>query len=554
MKVKKNAICKLLYKFAALLLSAAVFTASADITVSAKSYSAEDFVHAKGSKIIGTDGEELHIKGMALGNNVWSNPSVPDYSHHDESTYKELSELGFNSVRFYINYGLFESDDNPYHYKSTGFKWLDKNIRWAKKYGIGIIINMHYPQGKYQSNGEGLELWTNKSYQNRLAALWKSIARRYANEPAVWGYGLINEPVVPMRDTRKQTYGQYNKLMNRIAAGIRSVSPYQAVFVEGICAVIKANGERVYDYFSVEDCFAKIDDKNIVYEFHSYNPFHFTHQNTDWAGTAGIEMTYPSAEVVSEEVINGWVKCESAAKVQKKPDGWTYFKSEAVAVSQEANILQAALNASYLGEDGTAYFDDIILTEVSPKGTRKILFKADFSDGITDSSAWSEDGTGVTEYCADDGNRAAGCLKISGTQGMYIQNFKRFEMKKGYKYIIAGYIKSDSNSPQIRIDMSLSKNVKRFNKAYLESGFKPYLEYSKAHNVPIYLGEFGVISAGFENGHNGIGWVRDMIRICQKYDIGFNYHVYNEVPFGLYDAYPNGRNEALAELFKAELN
>lgn len=550
MNDKKNRICRSILKSVAVILSAVILTVSAGFSVSAQKYSADDFVHTDGRKIIGTDGNELHIRGMALGNNVWSNPSLPDTSHHNEKTYKELSEMGFNCVRFYINYGLFESDSNPYHYKKSGFDWLDKNIKWAKKYGMGIIINMHYPQGKFQSNGEGLELWTKKSNQDRLTALWKNIARRYANEPTVWGYGLINEPVVPMKGTMEQTYEQYNKLMQRLSDEIRSVSPYQAIFVEGIGSAVKPNGERNYEYFTPEHSFALIDDDNIVYEFHKYDPFYFTHQNTDWAGTAGITMTYPSEEIVSEKVVNGWVKCETASKKSTKGSGWLYFESKTVSISDKANVVAAAVTASNLGQNGTAYFDDIMLTEISPNGKRRTLLSADFSEGVLNSSPWSEDGSGVSEYYADDGCNEKGCLKISGTTSIYVQNFKRFEMKKGYKYMISGYIKSDCGSPEIRMDMSLSENMHSFDKDYLESGILPYVEFSQKHNVPIYLGEFGVISEGFENGRNGIGWVRDMISICRKYNIGFNYHVYNEVPFGLYDDYPDGRNDGLAEIFK----
>ena len=528
-------------------------TVSAGYPVSAQKYTADDFVHAEGRKIIGTDGKELHIQGMALGNNVWSNPSSPDLSHHSESTYKELSEMGFNCVRFYINYGLFESDVNPYHYKKSGFDWLDKNIRWAKKYGMGIIINMHYPQGKYQSNGEGLELWTKKSNQDRLTALWKKIARRYADEPTVWGYGLINEPVVPMKDTMEQTYEQYNKLMQRISSEIRSVSPYQAIFIEGIGSAVKSDGEREYEYFTPERSFAMIDYENIVYEFHKYDPFYFTHQNTDWAGTEGITMTYPSEEIVSEDILNGWVKCETAAKKSTKGNGWSYFESKTVSLSDKANVIAAAVTASFLGKNGSAYFDDITLTEISPQGKRRTLFTADFSDGIINGSPWSEDGSGISEYCADDGNKATGCLKISDTASYYVQNFKRFEMKKGYKYMISGYVKSEYGSPELRMDMSLSKNILSFDKDYLESTVMPYVQFSEKHNVPIYLGEFGVISEGFENGRSGADWVKDMISICRKYNIGFNYHVYNEAAFGLYDDYPDGRNEELAELFREML-
>lgn len=550
---KKICFKKSLLKLAALLSAAVIMTVSAGYPVSAQKYTADDFVHAEGRKIIGTDGKELHIQGMALGNNVWSNPSSPDLSHHSESTYKELSEMGFNCVRFYINYGLFESDVNPYHYKKSGFDWLDKNIRWAKKYGMGIIINMHYPQGKYQSNGEGLELWTKKSNQDRLTALWKKIARRYADEPTVWGYGLINEPVVPMKDTMEQTYEQYNKLMQRISSEIRSVSPYQAIFIEGIGSAVKSDGEREYEYFTPERSFAVIDDENIVYEFHKYDPFYFTHQNTDWAGTEGITMTYPSEEIVSEDIINSWVKCETATPKSTKVNGWSYFESKTVSLSDKANVIAAAVTASSLGKNGSAYFDDITLTEISPQGKRRTLFTADFSDGIINGSPWSEDGSGVSEYCADDGNKAKGCLKISDTASYYVQNFKRFEMKKGYKYMISGYVKSEHSSPEIRMDVSLSKNILSFNKDYLKSTIMPYVQFSKKHNVPIYLGEFGVISEGFENGRSGADWVKDMISICRKYNIGFNYHVYNEPAFGLYDDYPDGRNEELAELFREML-
>ena len=150
MNGKKNKLRSFLLKFTALFFAAVMLTSAAGFTVSAQKYSADDFVHAEGSRIIGTDGKELHIQGMALGNSVWGNPSLPDTSHHNEKTYKELSKMGFNSVRFYINYGLFEDDKKPYKYKKSGFEWLDKNIKLAKKYGMGIIINMHCPQGGYQ--------------------------------------------------------------------------------------------------------------------------------------------------------------------------------------------------------------------------------------------------------------------------------------------------------------------------------------------------------------------------------------------------------------------
>ena len=117
----KRCFEKILIKAAAVVSAAVVMISSAGCCVYAKKtqkYTAKDFVHADGTKLIGADGKEFLIKGMAFGNNVWSNPSVPAYSHHDEKAYKELAAMGFNCVRFYLNYGLFESDNDPYRYKS----------------------------------------------------------------------------------------------------------------------------------------------------------------------------------------------------------------------------------------------------------------------------------------------------------------------------------------------------------------------------------------------------------------------------------------------------
>jgi endoglucanase len=99
------------------------------------------------------------------------------------------------SVRFYMNYGIFEDDTSPCSYKEDGFTWLDINIAAAKTYGIRLILNMHYPQGGFQSNGNGDALWNDRSNQLRLIALWKKIAGRYKDEDTVIGYGLVNEPV-----------------------------------------------------------------------------------------------------------------------------------------------------------------------------------------------------------------------------------------------------------------------------------------------------------------------------------------------------------------------
>ncbi len=94
-------------------------------------------------------------------------------------------------------------------------------------------------------------------------------------------------------------------------------------------------------------------------------------------------------------------------------------------------------------------------------------------------------------------------------------------------------------------------------KDYLESEIKIYADYSEKHNVPIYMGEFGVISEGFKKGRNGAGWVSDIIDICEQYRISYNYHTYHETSFGLYannDAeLPSELNKELEKVLRDKL-
>lgn len=236
------------------------------------------FIHTDGRLLKDENGKEFLMKGMAFGNNVWTNPSDPPLNqHHTKESYAELSEMGFNSVRFYLNYGLFEDDSKPYQYKESGFDWLDMNIAWAKEAGMRLVLNMHYPQGGYQSQGEGTELWNNEKNQNRLVALWKEIARRYKNEITIIGYGLLNEPVVPALNASIGTQ-KWSDLMKKMIRAVREEDSSHIIFVENILAFQDEKSFEIdWNTKNDEHNFAvSSDTHNLVYEFHFYSPFTFT--------------------------------------------------------------------------------------------------------------------------------------------------------------------------------------------------------------------------------------------------------------------------------------
>jgi hypothetical protein len=93
----------------------------------------------------------------------------------------------------------------------------------------------------------------------------------------------------------------------------------------------------------------------------------------------------------------------------------------------------------------------------------------------------------------------------------------------------------------------------------------PYLTWGAAHDVPLYLGEFGVYKACFANDKNGLGWVGDVYDLATGDGAaggprvaGLSYHQYHEDAFALYygtgPVDPNNANQPLIDLLTAKLH
>src|SRR5579862_1498045 len=187
---------------------------------------ANKFVHTDGAHIVAPNGERLHLRGINLGN--WLVPE--GYMWHFEkgpSSYREIAallndligppqaasfwkryrenyiteadirfihEAGFNSIRIPFDYKLVED--------GTAFPLLDQVIRWSKQAHLFVILDMHCaPGGQTGTNIDDSWgypwLFESDEEQQFAVGFWRSIAQRYADEPTVLGYDLLNEPIPP---------------------------------------------------------------------------------------------------------------------------------------------------------------------------------------------------------------------------------------------------------------------------------------------------------------------------------------------------------------------
>lgn len=203
----------------------------------------------------------------ASGENAYN--QIYNTYHFDWSDYAYIHELGLNTVRLNLDFRTFEEDANPYTYKSEGWTWLEKNILAARQNGLYLILDMHAPQGGYQSYGYSGVFWksttTAINYRNRFIALWKKIAERYKEEPAIVGFDLINEPLLPTV-AGQNTSVLYSTVMNQVIDSIRTVDTNHLIIVE---QHFKNGG--AYDH-------AILDDNNVMYDSHFYIPWEYCSQ------------------------------------------------------------------------------------------------------------------------------------------------------------------------------------------------------------------------------------------------------------------------------------
>ncbi len=257
-------------------------------------------IRVEGRNLLNENNEKILLKGMAMGNNIWSNPVVPHYVHHNQDDFKFLADAGFNSIRFYLNYQLFESDDAPYNYHESGFEWIEDNITWAKNNGLYLILNMHVPQGGYQSWGEGEKLWEDADIQDRFIALWVEIAKKYKDNPVILGYDLLNEP------TTTKSVSQWQNLAEETVEAIRKIDNQKPIIVDRVSYTLVENDDDI----NGEMNFIVLNDNKIVYEFHFYEPEDFCFQGFPGTHLENSYFTYPNdfKEGIMEERFNKYLQ------------------------------------------------------------------------------------------------------------------------------------------------------------------------------------------------------------------------------------------------------
>lgn len=214
-------------------------------------------------------------KGVDLGG--WLSQGSYDRAHLDsfitETDFGKIAGWGCDHVRLPVDYNIFEKEDGTP--VGDGFELVDKALAWCEKYSLNMLIDVHkvYGYSFYSGDGEN-GFFDSEALQERYYKLWQRIAERYGRYPERVAFELLNE----VND--KEFSARWNAIAKRATELIRPLAPITKIVLGS------------YWNNSV-DALADLDmpyDENIVYNFHCYDPFMFTHQGADWVDEMPLDL------------------------------------------------------------------------------------------------------------------------------------------------------------------------------------------------------------------------------------------------------------------------
>ena len=236
--------------------------------------SSAQYLHRSGKQIVDGTGKEVILRGMGLGGwmlqegymletNSFANAqyqirakivdvigeanTVEFYdawlaNHCTKRDIDSLASWGFNSVRLPMHYNLYtlpiekEPVAGQHTWLTKGFTMTDSLLKWCAANKIYLILDLHATPG-----GQGRDvaisdndtskpsLWESDANKQKTIALWKKLAERYANEPWIGGYDLINEtnwnftPGANQNGCAETTNAPLKQLLMDITTAIRQV-------------------------------------------------------------------------------------------------------------------------------------------------------------------------------------------------------------------------------------------------------------------------------------------------------------------------------------------
>ncbi len=235
-------------------------------------------------------------RGTNLSNwfNDYSDPS--QYGNRfPPSTLQLIKSSGFTYVRIPVGVTILFNAADPGVLNTTSLPYVDAAVDNCIKAGLGVTLNLHPLTNETDSL-----LANDPSFVDKISLYWKAMAGYFKKYPAdKLFFEVYNEPHASAAGLTAQAYSWWQPLQEKMIAAIREVDTSHSIIAggEGWNSITGLTQLHPYNF------------NHIIYDFHFYDPFLFTHQGANWTGWQPAmdarNVPYPSSPQAVAPLIAG---------------------------------------------------------------------------------------------------------------------------------------------------------------------------------------------------------------------------------------------------------
>jgi len=181
-----------------------------------------------------------------------------------EEAFRTLEDWGANLIRYQIGIRTKECPDD-----AAWFAKLDRHLDDMEKvlarcraHGLQLVVDLHGGPGTKQTKHASNVLPEGYDTAN-LRKAWRRIATRFKEDPAIYGYDILNEPACSL--------ATWDRVFREVTAEIRTIDRKTPVITET---------EKFF-----------YPDENVIYSPHYYSPHTLTHMGIG-TGMAVVRWRY----------------------------------------------------------------------------------------------------------------------------------------------------------------------------------------------------------------------------------------------------------------------
>jgi len=189
-----------------------------------------------------------------------TNPAKIQFAKYTKKDFENIRSLGCDIIRLPVNLFYMTNGKPDYTIDPVFLGYLDQAVNWAEELGIYLMIDNH-SRDDIASKNPDLEVL--------LTKVWEQLANHYRKRSMLILYEIMNEP-------NGISTAVWSKIQQNTIDAIRKLDTKHTIVI----------GPSSFNTYNELSKLPEYTDPNLLYTFHFYDPFLFTHQGSTWAHPA----------------------------------------------------------------------------------------------------------------------------------------------------------------------------------------------------------------------------------------------------------------------------